>query len=248
MHAHDFYEIFWLTNGRARHYINGEKILLNEGDCVFVRPHDLHGLQGVGEETHVVNIVIQSALVDRLEKRYGLGERYFGKENPFPQQVHFDARARIDLAQRATVLERGARTKLQIEAFLLPLLNDLSAEPVELPADAPDWLAQACLAARRPEVFRDGAAGFARSTGKAHAHVSRTVQKFLGKTPSDYINDHRMAYAARQLAGTADGLAEIAQDVGIANMSHFHRLFRDHFGMTPRQYRVTNQKGVVQPE
>jgi AraC family cel operon transcriptional repressor len=144
-------------------------------------------------------------------------------------------------------LERSALGPLDAEAFLLPLIAESREQTPSVPNTAPAWLIDACIAARRPEVYRDGAAGFVRIAGHAHPHVSRTARRFLGQSPSEYVNAIRMAHAARQLSGSAEPLAEIAADCGIPNLSHFHRLFRARHGQTPAQYRQRFQRNVVQP-
>lgn len=151
------------------------------------------------------------------------------------------------LSAAAKALDATPRTALYLEAFLLPLIAELASEARDQSVAMPVWLNEAMIAAEKPEVFRDGASGLVAQCGKAHAHVARTMQASLGMTPSDFVNGLRMDYAARQLRGTPDSLSEIAEEIGIQNMSHFHRLFRTRFGMTPRQYRVKHQKGVAQP-
>ena len=106
---------------------------------------------------------------------------------------------------------------------------------------------EACRAAQDPAVFRQGAAGFVRLTGRAHPHVSRTARRYLGQSPSEFINALRMDFAARRLSGTEDPLPEIAADCGIPNLSHFHKLFRAHHGETPHQFRKRFQRNLVQP-
>ena len=56
-----------------------------------------------------------------------------------------------------------------------------------------------------------------------------------------------MTHAARQLTGTSEILADIADQIGIPNLSHFHKLFKAHHRMTPHQYRRKYQRDVVQP-
>lgn len=247
LHDHDFYELFWLQHGRAKHRINGTTEKLVEGDLVFIRPADCHGLQGQGDETHLVNIVFPPSIIKSIGKRHALQNRLFWSAAALPHRTRRDIRQLAELSHRAVQLEKSPRTALSAEAFLLPLLTDLVSGAPTLPDQVPDWLEHACTAAYKPEVFRDGAAGFVRASGRAHAHVSRTVQRFLGETPSEYVNRIRMAHAARTLTGTSDGLAEIATECGVANLSHFHRLFRDAHGMTPNQYRKQFQKYAVQP-
>jgi len=99
----------------------------------------------------------------------------------------------------------------------------------------------------RWKIARATLAGFVAQTGRAHAHVSRTMRKFTGMSPSEFINDIRMAYAARTLTTDNEAVGQIATDCGIPNMAHFHKLFRAHHGMTPLQYRQQFQRNVVQP-
>lgn len=248
LHTQDYYELFWLVNGKARlHLGNEERQTLAEGDLVFMPPDCAHGIQGIGKESHLVNLIVPAHEIDALTKRYPLSAQLFAAGTASPVLIHRDIRALSRISSRAVTLEAAPRTTLYLEAFLIPLIAELGQEMRDLPAALPEWLQQALIACDAPDVFREGAAGLVAQCGKTHAHVARTMQAHLGMTPSDYVNMRRMEHAARQLAGTPDALTEIANEVGISNMSHFHRLFRRQFGMSPRQYRMKNQKSVIQP-
>ena len=248
LHDHDFFEIVWIQNGRVRHHLASRREDLHEGDLLCVQPHHAHALQGRGDTAMAVSLVLDPDLIAAIALRHPhLAGQLFWADSPAPIRTHRDSHQLAALNHAALRLERGARGPLQAEACLLPLLADLLDDAVTLPKEAPDWLSAACAAARHPEVFRDGAAGFVRIAGRAHPHVSRTARRFLGKSPSEYVNAIRMAHAARQLSGSAEPLAEIAADCGIPNLSHFHKLFRAHHSQTPAQYRQRYQRNVVQP-
>ncbi|SLN35941.1 helix-turn-helix transcriptional regulator [Roseisalinus antarcticus] len=244
----DFPILFWVQNGAVRLHTAEGRTELKEGDVVFLRARDSHALQARAEESMAVLLVFDPTLIDRLSDRHAaLSERFFWSSDPTPVRVHRDIRQLSALNQGALRLERSRRDALEVEAFLLPLLASLLDGSGMLPPEAPDWLARACAAAEDPRIFREGAAGFARIAGRAHPHVSRTTRRFLGKSPSEIINAQRMAYAAKRLTGTSDTLAEIAADCGIPNLSHFHKLFRAHHGITPQRYRKAHQKDLIQP-
>lgn len=248
-HGHDFHELIWVQNGLVRHHLPDRTEDLTEGDLRFIRPGDTHALQGRGEAAMIVSVTLDPALVAGVLARHpGLVGGLFWSTAPQPASARRDLRQMADLNQAALRLERSPRGALDAEAFLPPLCATLAAEVVTLPAGAPDWLAAACAAARDPRVFREGAAGFARVAGRAHPHVSRTMRRFMGQSPSDYINSQRMDFAARRLTGSSDPLAEIAADCGIPNLSHFHKLFRAHHRMTPLHYRRAHQQDVIQPD
>jgi AraC-like DNA-binding protein len=60
------------------------------------------------------------------------------------------------------------------------------------------------------------------------------------ETVTQYIQRRRLEESARALAGTpvrARLLTEIAFDYGFNSLTHFGRVFRHHFGITPSEYR-----------
>lgn len=246
LHTQDFHEMLWVQNGTVRLHTPTGKQDLKEGDLLFISPDEPHGLQGRGESSMVVSLAIRPGVVNAIGNRHDdlSGIAFWGRGL---EVAHRDIRQLAALNQAALQLERSPRRKLFLEAFLLPILVVLDRPPEGLSPDAPDWLIAACNAAQNPDIFRKGAAGFVASTGRAHPHVSRTMRRFFGLTPSDYVNAQRMEYAARRLTGTSDPLAEIAADCGLPNLSHFHKLFLASHGETPQRYRRARQRELVQP-
>lgn len=248
LHSQDFHELLWVQNGKVRLHSNAGKRDLTEGDLLFVSPDQAHGLQGRGAAPIVVSLAVRPGVINAIGNRHedlnGVG---FWTDGPEPNITHRDIRQLAALNHAALQLERAPRRKLYLEAFLLPLLVALDRPPSGIAPDAPAWLLAACAAVQTPAVFREGAAGFVAATGRAHPHVSRSMRRFMGQTPSDYINRLRMDHAARQLTGTSDTLAEIAADCGLPNLSHFHKLFLAIHGETPLRYRRARQRDLIQP-
>ena len=245
LHDHDFMELFWVQNGTVRHHLPIGTSTLTEGALVLLRPGQPHALQGRGEAALVVSIALHPDLMTSLDAR--LPSLPFWQAKVGPALIQRDIRQLAALNQAANLLERGPHDTLAAEAFLLPLLADIARAQTGLPAAAPDWLHRACAAAYDPAVYRAGAAGLVAAAGQSHPHVSRSLQRWVGQTPTAYVNQIRMAQAARLLTSDSDPLPMIADAIGIANLSHFHKLFREHHGMTPLNYRQQFQRDVVQP-
>ena len=66
---------------------------------------------------------------------------------------------------------------------------------------------------------------------------SQNFKKVTGCSPTQYLISLRMAHAINLLDNTDDTVAQIALAVGYDNTQYFHRLFRNHTGMTPIEYR-----------
>jgi AraC-like DNA-binding protein len=74
----------------------------------------------------------------------------------------------------------------------------------------------------------------------AHMSVRAFERKFHNSfhvTPQKYLRKLRLRMASRALVYTGQALAEVASGCGFSDQSHFTRVFRRHFGRTPREYR-----------
>ena len=66
----------------------------------------------------------------------------------------------------------------------------------------------------------------------------RRFKKISTMTPSDFIKDYRLNYAAQLLVNTNMSVQEIIYNVGISNKSYFYREFARKYNMTPKEYRT----------
>jgi transcriptional regulator GlxA family with amidase domain len=65
----------------------------------------------------------------------------------------------------------------------------------------------------------------------------RAFKLSVGVTPHDYLIRRRVKRTMELLSGTDMSLSEIALAAGFADQSHCARRFRQHVGMSPRDYR-----------
>ncbi|KFN04164.1 bifunctional transcriptional activator/DNA repair enzyme AdaA [Bacillus clarus] len=71
-------------------------------------------------------------------------------------------------------------------------------------------------------------------------HLQRTFKRIVGISPTDYIQQLRIAKAMEYLTHTSQSITEISHAVGIENSAHFATLFKKKTGFTPTEYRKTN--------
>ncbi|MEO1398075.1 MAG: AraC family transcriptional regulator [Pseudomonadota bacterium] len=244
-HSHDFYELFLVEHGHVAHWTNGVEAVLDVGHAVFIRPNDAHRLHAAnGPDCRILNILFRSESADHLVGRYNedLSGRFFWTTDELPATYLLTGQ-RLDQAIRvASTLQTAPRSLSRIEEFLLTMMTRVIDLPEVAGASLPAWLVAACERAREPDVFREGAAGFVRAAGRGHEHVCRKTKEHLGVTPSAFVNKIRMEYAAKLLAGEEISVSDVADRCGIENMSHFYRVFRQHFGVTPKAYRKQHQR------
>lgn len=249
LHRHDFFELFWLDGGSAIHAINGEKDALESGTVTFIRPDDEHAIRPRVGTAHITNIAFWPETIAYLEARHGevLRGNTFWSSQHQPDDVRLGPLQRRTLNAWTQRLDASGRGQLALDAFLLAVLG-LLVHDDPLPQGAgngPAWLSESCRALSRPDVLRQGVRGFVAISGLDPAHVARVCKRYTGKTPSQLVTEARMALAARLLADTGQAIVEVAMDVGLDNLSHFYAVFKAHYGMTPRAYRVRHRHNIV---
>ena len=69
-----------------------------------------------------------------------------------------------------------------------------------------------------------------------------TFKKQFGISPISYINHYRLSVAAEKLSETDLSIKEIACTVGINDALYFSKLFKNEYGISPREYRLNHKK------
>ena len=73
--------------------------------------------------------------------------------------------------------------------------------------------------------------------GYERTYLSKFVRQATGSTFKQLVNIERMRRAALLLRGTTRPIYEIAEEVGLANLTSFYQRFREYAGCTPQEYR-----------
>jgi len=69
------------------------------------------------------------------------------------------------------------------------------------------------------------------------SYFSTLFRKETGKTVTEYVTDVRMDNAARLLHATHLQVQTVAQHCGMSDVNYFSKVFKRHFGVSPKQFR-----------
>ena len=150
--------------------------------------------------------------------------------------LHLVEEAASDHAGSAAVLAKLS------EALFVDTLRRYLAR---LPEQEVGWLAAArdpiigkslmLLHSRTPHPWT--IAELAHEVGLSRSSLVQRFTRYLSEPPMAYLIRWRLQLAARALASTSRGVAEIAEDVGYESEAAFNRAFKREFGSPPARYR-----------
>lgn len=108
----------------------------------------------------------------------------------------------------------------------------------EMSARGGDWRIRKAAASMRSEAGRDAALdSFARDAGLSRSHFFRLFEASVGVPPKVYLNVVRMEKAVDAVLNRSVNISEISHQLGFAEPAHFTRFFRNHSGVSPREFR-----------
>lgn len=88
-------------------------------------------------------------------------------------------------------------------------------------------------------MFNLTIAEFARIADRSIASFKREFQEFYKTTPGRWLTNKRLEYAKLLLTTSKKNISEITFDSGFENVSHFSRIFKEKYRLSPLQYRKT---------
>ena len=213
----------------------GAALLLGRTDGRFRAPHGLHAIQvNVPHDA----IPVTDAQLEKLNDQRRLLHD--------PTYASLVRPALLGLAGHLHTL--ADRDLTQLPGLWISLLTTLTRSLAGTDTHGADSAQARMLQARR-YIHEHLADPNLSPTRIANAlHISRRT--FYAALPADSdgiaaeIRRQRLARAHAMLRNPADTrpIAHIAAAVGIPNATHFSRSFRDHYGLTPRELRATQNQ------
>ena len=252
-HNHNFFEIFLITKGEALHRINGKQLIIEEGDLVFIRPNDLHNYEKSNDKNcELINLAFPPSTITELFRYFGEG---FHSEKllqaKYPPKISLNDIEKDILTARFEKLNTLKRTnKKKIRTELRILLADIfskyfSYEENSVNKIIPLWLTDIKFQMEKKDNFVVGTTKMYELCKRTPEHISRSFKKYFNESPTDYITNLRLNYAANLLSNSDEDITNIAMDCGFENLSHFYHLFKRKFDSSPKEFRLKHQKVII---
>ncbi|MBU6488483.1 MAG: helix-turn-helix transcriptional regulator, partial [Burkholderiales bacterium] len=190
-----------------------------------------------GEGGRVLHLEFASAWLEKLGSR----TRVLHRPGDFARGAPLSLMRRLAVE----IAHQDGATPLAVEGLVLELVAACArCEPGALEPRASSsrrWLARAEALLRERFQAPLSLDYIASEVHVSADHLAREFRKRLGCTVGEYVRDLRLEFAAGKLVHSDEPLAHIAEAAGFADQSHFTRVFRRKFGVTPGAYRMSKR-------
>ena len=249
-HTHDYVEIVYMCRGKTTHIVNDTRIVLSEGELLLMGQNTRQEILPAGEGDIAVNFIVQPEFFGGTLDFLGSEEtplrdfivRCLCGDNP-SGYLHFkvaDVKPVQNLVENllwtliSDTPNRRSINQLTMGLLFVQLLNHTDKLTIgNKEQDTIVWVLRYI-----EEHFADGS--LTEIADMLHYDVTwlcREIKRRTGKTYTQLLQEKRLSQAAWLLRNTNQKVADIGISVGYENLSYFHRIFAQHFGISPKAYR-----------
>lgn len=251
-HSHNYVEVVYMCCGSTTQIANGKQIVLHEGELLFFGQGARQEILPAGENDIAVNFIILPQFFDKVLEMLDEGKtplrnfivdslgNFTGNTNCLYFQVADVLPIQNLIENLIWTLIKGAspnrRSICQTTMGLLfmQLLNYTD----RLVTGSTEEAAIVKVLRYIEENYPTGS--LTEISDSLHYDLywlSREIKRRTGKTFKELLQEKRLAQAAYFLKHTSLHVDEIGDAVGYSNLSYFHRIFQEKYGVTPKKYR-----------
>lgn len=243
-HKHNFYEFVIILEGSITHNIGNKIENLQLGDLRLIEPNTNHSLFYNEHSIHrdvivpkdyfeqtcsLLNININNTSTNKI---YTLSQK---------ELSHFDSLFNSFSAEASNLKKRRC-IGLSIFANLLSTIFSFATSS-DLPQKSLPHCVQYLIDnINSPSFFANNTIGnLIKRTNYSPSYVSHVFKKYIGTSISDYVKERRVLHVEYYLTNTDYSIQKICEIVGLKNLSHLNKIFKEKYTISPIKYRKLNK-------
>ena len=255
-HAHEYFQLWYVCDGKCIHEIGGQTCEVLAGELVFVPPDVEHSISTENGDCIIYGCDFAPDIL--LTDSIVLGESIPSSDRDFYDELlrvrckyilpkYIQTRVESILKKMLNIYMRKQPYSIfELKGYLLRLLASIlqytesSGDAVQ---DADNYSSNIneAIAYTNEHIadriyIKDAAACAKMSIGSFHYYF----KKHTGKTYVDYVNMLRIEVAKTLLVESGLTVSAIGQEVGFSDSAYFNRQFKKYVGCTPGEYRYNN--------
>ena len=262
MHTHDFYEINIIYKGSGYHYIEKQCFDASYGDVFVIPPKVAHGYYTEDiNNFQIINILIKTSFISKYKKEFSKIPGYSilfeiepslrtGISNKFflhltNKQLSLINDKLVELLQKN---EKSIAYDIYQKGLIISIISRLSQflqenyEAIISNSKKTDS-AESTFILKSIEYMNSNYGQkisiekLAQIASMSRSTYIRKFESIIKKSPIDYLISIRLKQACELLEKSDKSITEISLDCGFFDNSHFSKIFKSYYSISPYQYR-----------
>lgn len=251
-HWHEDFEFIHIFSGEMQYYINGKRILIKQNDGILILPNQMHyGYSDTKTNCHFSCLLIHPSAFcnnSKLNNQYitpitdnsNIEFYYLSADNPEESKI-------LSYLDQIFYLKTSAYPGYELEVIglfhmLWAVFFRLISKNFSLtsPNAHTDIICQRKMVSF---IYQNYASkitldDISSSGGVCRSKCCQIFKKYLEHTPMEFVNLYRLELSTYLLKNTDISVTDVAFSCGFNHLSHYSEMFRNHYGCTPKDYRI----------
>ena len=235
-HRHNFVEVLYVCEGSLTNIIDGKKVVVNKGELLFLNQFTKHEILKAGQNDIAINFMVLPEFFDVAYSMTGNDNmladflvNVLRQDEERGEYLHFKV---AEVLQIQNLLENiiyslvnGEENRERINQTTMGLIFMYLVESVQY------------VEMRLPNQYENMI-----SMTTLDYIEQKLIKKSTGFNFKELLQRKRLNKAVELMCETDLPISDIIAAVGYENNSYFHRVFKEHYHMTPRVFRVKNSE------
>lgn len=257
-HKHNFIEVLYVCQGQLVNIIEEREVTVRTGELLFLNQYTHHEILPAGEDDIAINFMILPEFFDIAYTMAGSNNvladflvNVLRQDEERGEYLHFKV---AEVLQIQNLLEniiyslvtgKGDQSRINqttMGLIFLYLLDSVQYAEMRLPNQYENMIVMTTL------DYIEQKYKTATLTELCHRlhlpiHVlSKMIKKNTGFNFKELLQRKRLNKAAELICDTNLPVGDIIAAVGYENNSYFHRVFKERYHLTPKEFRIINKK------
>ncbi len=248
-HKHDFVEIMYVCQGEIAHVVDNKKIILKEGELLFLGKNTLHEILPVGENDICINFIVNPSFFrtafDMMDKQNFLSDYIINclvGDGDANEYIHFAVSQLLPVQNLVenmvySLFKDNVDNKINEITMGLLLLHLIQIQDVSINTSDPRTIAVKAIQYIENNFQKATLREFCEQNNIAEYTASRIIKSEFKITFRHLLMEQRFLIATQMLKSSTLSVNDIIAFVGYENTSYFFRQFNTMYKCTPQQFR-----------
>ncbi len=262
-HSHNYVEMVYMVSGYTRHFVNGNEVILKKGELLLMNQHATQEIYPAREEDIAVNFMIlpeffDTSLLMNISQNSMIKDFLINclrSTSGHIDYLHFQVSEMLPIQNLIENLiyillkePENQNQLIQNTVSLLFLHLMQSTDSLTIGGNRFEDELMVKVLSLIEDNYKEGKlTDLCKKLNTDLYTLSRVIKRKTGRTYKDLLQEKRLEQSRLLLEHTTLPITDICTSVGYNNFSYFYKLFKQKYGMTPKEYRSSSHDSTFLP-
>lgn len=257
-HRHNFIEVLYVCQGQLTNVIGGREVVIRKGELLFLNQFTRHEILPAGKDDIAINFMILPEFFDVAYTMAGNNNvladflvNVLRQDEERGEYLHFRVSEVLQIQNLlenmiySLVTGNGDQNRINqttMGLIFLYLLESVQFVEMRVPNQYENMISMTTLDYIEQQYRTATLTELCAKLNLPMHVLSKMIKKNTGFNFKELLQRKRLNKAVELMCETDLPVSDIIAAVGYENGSYFHRVFKERYHMTPRAFRIANQK------